>query len=223
MTYAFENNRSKSDLATVATSGSYNDLTDTPDLATVATSGSYDDLTNTPDLAIVATSGSYDDLTNTPNLAVIATSGSYNDLLNKPEDLLVIECTTATLSTMRGVFNYSLDVSSLISDPNDWAIISVYQIGLDGSGSAFTSNEPIWRSSINTKQQDNALTDAYLYGSANRFGVDRSTNKVYIKGIIYQDWDNPNGKIKIRIVLARVTTNQIHPLATDQLTLTQRS
>lgn len=37
-------------LAAVATSGSYNDLTDTPNLATVATSGSYNDLTNTPAL-----------------------------------------------------------------------------------------------------------------------------------------------------------------------------
>lgn len=37
-----------SDLATVATSGSYNDLSNTPSLATVATSGSYNDLSNTP-------------------------------------------------------------------------------------------------------------------------------------------------------------------------------
>lgn len=36
------------DLAPVATSGSYNDLTDTPTLATVATSGNYNDLTNKP-------------------------------------------------------------------------------------------------------------------------------------------------------------------------------
>ena len=37
-----------SSLATVATSGSYNDLTDKPSLATVATSGSYNDLSNKP-------------------------------------------------------------------------------------------------------------------------------------------------------------------------------
>lgn len=35
-------------LATVARSGSYNDLTDTPNLATVATSGDYNDLLNRP-------------------------------------------------------------------------------------------------------------------------------------------------------------------------------
>ena len=35
-------------LATVATTGDYDDLIDTPNLSTVATSGSYNDLTNKP-------------------------------------------------------------------------------------------------------------------------------------------------------------------------------
>ena len=39
-----------------------------PDFAPVATSGSYDDLTDTPTLATVATSGNYNDLTNKPNI-----------------------------------------------------------------------------------------------------------------------------------------------------------
>ena len=73
---------SPEDLATVATSGDYNDLTNTPDLATVATSGDYNDLSNTPDLANVAISGDYNDLSNTPDLATVATSGDYNDLTN---------------------------------------------------------------------------------------------------------------------------------------------
>lgn len=63
-------------LATVATSGSYNDLIDKPTF-----SGSYNDLTDKPTLF----SGNYDDLTNKPTLAAVATSGSYNDLLNKPD------------------------------------------------------------------------------------------------------------------------------------------
>lgn len=82
-------------LSTVATSGSYLDLSDTPVLSTVATSGNYNDLTNKPDipvvptLATVATSGSYDDLTDKPSipvvptLATVATTGSYNDLTDK--------------------------------------------------------------------------------------------------------------------------------------------
>lgn len=47
-----------------------------PNLATVATSGSYNDLTNKPTLF----SGNYNDLTNKPTLF----SGNYNDLTNKP-------------------------------------------------------------------------------------------------------------------------------------------
>ena len=102
--------------ATVATSGSYADLTNKPSLfsgsytdlsnkpnfATVATSGSYADLTNKPNFATVATSGSYADLTNKPNFATVATSGSYADLTNKPTTLLAtrdtVSVTTASLS-----------------------------------------------------------------------------------------------------------------------------
>ena len=71
-------------LATVATSGSYTDLTDTPDLsiyaessdlATVATTGDYDDLDNKPDLSVYAESS---------DLATVATTGDYDDLINKP-------------------------------------------------------------------------------------------------------------------------------------------
>jgi hypothetical protein len=73
-----------------------NTLVKASDLATVATTGSYTDLINKPaptdltdyaktaDLATVATSGSYTDLSNKPALATVATSGSYDDLTNKP-------------------------------------------------------------------------------------------------------------------------------------------
>lgn len=54
------------------------------ELANVAVSGSYTDLTNTPTLAAVATSGAYADLNGTPELAAVATSGSYTDLSDVP-------------------------------------------------------------------------------------------------------------------------------------------
>ena len=99
----------KPTLATVATSGSYNDLSNTPDLSvyaetsdlsSVAFSGSYSDLSNTPDLSIyaqsadlasVATTGSYNSLTDTPTIPAAqvnsdwdATSG-VSEILNKPD------------------------------------------------------------------------------------------------------------------------------------------
>ena len=95
------------DLATVATSGSYSDLSNKPTIPAAqvnsdwnASSGvaqilnkptlgtmsaeSANDYTKTSGLAAVATSGAYSDLSGTPSLATVATSGSYNDLSNKP-------------------------------------------------------------------------------------------------------------------------------------------
>ncbi|CAB5225744.1 hypothetical protein UFOVP758_14 [uncultured Caudovirales phage] len=64
-----------SSLATVATTGSYNDLTNKPSLF----SGSYTDLTSKPTLF----SGAYADLTGKPSLF----SGSFADLSSKPTTL----------------------------------------------------------------------------------------------------------------------------------------
>ncbi len=101
-------------LATVATSGSYNDLTNQPAipaaqvnsdwnassgvsqilnkpaLATVATSGSYNDLTNQPAIPAAQVNSDWNassgvsQILNKPALATVATSGSYNDLSNQP-------------------------------------------------------------------------------------------------------------------------------------------
>ena len=95
-------------LAAVARSGSYNDLTDKPtfsgsynDLTDKPTlfSGSYNDLTDKPTLAAVATSGSYNDLIDKPTLATVATSGDYDDLLNKPA--LVFQNIGGTISSVQ--------------------------------------------------------------------------------------------------------------------------
>lgn len=94
----------KPSLATVATSGSYNDLTNKPTLF----SGNYNDLNNKPNIPDISgiqskldgiaegaevnvqsdwnetttTSDAY--IKNKPTLATVATSGNYNDLSNKP-------------------------------------------------------------------------------------------------------------------------------------------
>lgn len=121
-----------SDVATVATTGDYDDLSDKPDLSVYATTsamntalaGKQDTISDLStirsgaaagataiqpgDLATVATTGSYDDLSdkptipaaqvnsdwnsvsgvsqilNKPSLAAVATTGDYDDLINKP-------------------------------------------------------------------------------------------------------------------------------------------
>jgi hypothetical protein len=83
------------DLATVATTGAYADLSGKPTLGTAAAAattdfataaqGSLADSAVQPgDLATVATTGAYADLSGTPSLATVATTGSYTDLTNKP-------------------------------------------------------------------------------------------------------------------------------------------
>lgn len=72
-------------------SGDVTYIKNKPQLAKVATSGSYNDLTNKPTIPEQkqanwnesdSTSPSY--IKNKPNLATVATSGSYNDLTDKP-------------------------------------------------------------------------------------------------------------------------------------------
>lgn len=79
VTTAIAGKANTSSLATVATSGSYADLSNKPTLF----SGVYSDLTGKPSLATVATSGDYGDLTGKPTIF----SGSFADLTNKPTTL----------------------------------------------------------------------------------------------------------------------------------------
>lgn len=79
-----------------------------PSLATVATSGSYSDLSGRPTLAAVATSGAYADLSGKPSLATVATSGAYSDLSGKPPALSLTTTGTsgaATFNSGTGVLN----------------------------------------------------------------------------------------------------------------------
>ena len=61
-----------------------------PNLATVATSGSYNDLSNKPTIPAAQVNSNWNatsgvaKILNKPSLATVATSGSYNDLSNKP-------------------------------------------------------------------------------------------------------------------------------------------
>ena len=60
------------------------------DLATVATSGDYDDLTNKPTIPAAQVNSDWDstsgvsEILNKPTLSTVATSGSYNDLTDTP-------------------------------------------------------------------------------------------------------------------------------------------
>lgn len=104
VTSALSNKADLTSLASVATSGSYDDLTNKPTIPTKTSELTNDSsFVSSPNLSAVAMSGSYSDLSNKPtiptktsdltndsnfvsssNLAPIATTGSYDDLSNKP-------------------------------------------------------------------------------------------------------------------------------------------
>ena len=124
----------KTDLAKVATTGSYNDLSNKPTIPSISglasetfvtnkineakLSGTGVDLTpyaKTADLSTVAKTGSYNDLTNKPTipsipaLSTVATSGSYNDLKDKPtiltEDQIISLINSQVSTTINDAIN----------------------------------------------------------------------------------------------------------------------
>lgn len=108
--------QNKPSLATVATTGSYNDLTNTPTIPAAQIQSDWNEsdssskayIANKPSLATVATSGSYTDLSNTPNIpdAQIQSDWTQSDntkldyIKNKPS--LATVATTGSYSDLSG-------------------------------------------------------------------------------------------------------------------------
>lgn len=175
----------KPNFATVATSGSYNDLTDKPvipeapdltpyaktaDLSTVATSGSYEDLTNKPNLF----SGDYQDLTNKPNLF----DGDYNNLTNKPTIPEPYTLPTASTTTLGGV---KVDGSTITI--TDGVISSA------GGGGTDLSNTLLINSSKNNDIDTPNVTDTLIFGSNNQVG-DTYSHRETVNGVIVSGYTN---------------------------------
>ena len=154
------------DLASVATSGDYDDLTNKPTLF----SGSYNDLTNKPTLF----SGDYNDLDNKPtiptvptnvsdftndagyltqhqdisgkantaDLASVATTGDYNDLTNKPTIPTVPTSNTA-FTNDAGYLTQHQDISGKlnVSDFNSYSASTATAIGSKLDATAYTPTD----------------------------------------------------------------------------------
>lgn len=172
----------KPNFATVATSGSYNDLTDKPvipeapdltpyaktaDLSTVATSGSYEDLTNKPNLF----SGNYEDLTNKPNLF----DGDYNNLTNKPTIPEPYTLPIASTDTLGGV---KVDGSTIT--------IADGVISYAGGGGTDLSNGFVTDTTNNTS----GLYKAIIMGQNNNYTGDTHGGSIWHSIILGSD-NNP--------------------------------
>mgnify|MGYP000722392154 CR=1 FL=1 len=132
------------DLATVATSGAYSDLTGTPTLATVATTGDYTDLTNTPtiptDFVSAASGGTF-----SGNVTVSAEfiANSYNETY-----AAVTSTTNATTVNCEAgnAFSHTLTENTTFTFSNPPASGTAYSFSLeiiqDASASGFTVTWP---------------------------------------------------------------------------------
>lgn len=139
------------DLATVATTGDYGDLLNTPTIPAAQVNSDWNansgvaQILNKPSLATVATSGLYSDLTGTPSLATVATSGDYDDLLNKP----TIPTATSDLA------NDGSDGTSTYVEASDLATVATSGLYSDLSG---TPTIPTKTSDLTNNGSDNTST-----------------------------------------------------------------
>ena len=176
-------------LAAVATSGSYNDLSNKPTIPTMPT---WSTLSGKPTLATVATSGSYNDLSNTPtiptatsdltndsgfltahqdisgkaniaDLAAVATSGSYNDLSNKPNLLNYLD--TRYGGTLHG--ELLIDNTELLEENADSALGILYN----------------GRNSDALRVQDISYGEYYYFNFPNKSGTIALTDAPAFTGI----------------------------------------
>lgn len=126
--------KNKPSLATVATSGSYNDLSDKPTIPAAqvnsdwnATSGKAQIL-NKPTLATVATSGSYNDLSNKPTIPAAQVQSNWTQTTTTAVDYIKNKPTLATVATS-GSYN---DLSNKPTIPDK----QVFYGTSDSSGSS---------------------------------------------------------------------------------------
>ena len=127
-------------------------------LATVATSGSYNDLSNKPTLGTMAYE-SASDYTKTSGLATVATSGDYDDLLDKP----TIPSKTSDLNNDSG-FITSSALSGYATE--NWVGQQGYITGITSSMITAALGFTPYNSSNPNGYQENVIESIKVNGSA---------------------------------------------------------
>lgn len=146
-------------------------------LATVATSGSYNDLSNKPTIPAAQVNSDWNansgvaQILNKPSLATVATSGSYNDLSNKPTIPTVNDATLTiqhngtnvqTFTANQGT-NATANVETIYADPvaSSAAITPLVQTSMIADGAVTT--DKLGASSVTSaKIADGAVTSAKI-------------------------------------------------------------
>ena len=182
-----------------------------PTLATVATSGSYNDLSNKPTIPAAQVNSDWDaasgvaQILNKPALATVATSGSYNDLSNKPT-IPTVDQSYSAVSTnaqsgvaVAGALANIKQVPSSTSADED-KVLTVNSSGTpvwataQGGGSSYTAGAGIDITSdvISAKIDNSTLTtdaidtDYAEFSSSHSYGYDVNLYNTRIGGSLYQ-------------------------------------
>ena len=196
------------DLATVARTGDYDDLSDKPALATVATSGSYNDLSNKPTIPAAQVNSDWNaasgkaQILNKPTLAAVATSGSYNDLSNKP---------TIPAAQVNSDWNASSGKAQILNKP------TLATVATSGSYNDLSNKPTIPAAQVNSDWNASSgkaqiLNKPTLAAVATSGSYNDLTNKPTIpSGQIQSDWTQTNTSevdyIKNKPTLATVATS----------------
>ena len=152
-----------------------------PTLATVATTGDYDDLIDKPDLKAVATSGSYNDLTDKPTIPAAqiqsdyaqTNSGAVDFIKNKP--LLPFESKGQYLFKATPATKRSIEFTTLIGgtcgvnqlvDTGDTSVNTIsghkYLTRINHVESIITGGSAV---SINDSSEDNVIDLTQMFGT----------------------------------------------------------
>ena len=174
-----------SDLATVATTGSYNDLVDRPSIPSAQVNADWDAssgvsaILNKPNLATVATTGDYSDLQNLPSIPAAqvnsdwsATSG-ISEILNKPTVKQVVAGANITITETANSFEISS--TGGVSQVNaDWDATS---------GVAEILNKPAIRNvPAVTSSDDGKVLKATYSGGSGSYSWETETGAAYTAG-----------------------------------------
>lgn len=148
------------DLATVATTGSYDDLADKPSIPAAQVNSDWNassgvaEILNKPQLSTVATTGDYDDLSNKPSIPAAQVNSDWNavsgvsEILNKPN--LATVATTGAYSDLTGAPTIN-NVPAVTSSDNDKVLKASYSGGVgsyswqteQGGGSTYTAGDGV--------------------------------------------------------------------------------
>ena len=184
-------------LATVATSGSYSDLSNTPTLGTMAEEDASD-YTPTANLAAVATSGLYSDLTGTPTIPTVndatititqggVTKGSFT-LNQSSGDTIALDAGGSSLPSQTG---HSGEFLTTDGTDASWAAITIPCILLDYVVTASTGVI-----SIETNKAPTTKTVKEVIGGATIAGTwatTDTTHYVFTPTTASDILDNANG------------------------------